>query len=366
MSRNKNRRQETVKEKPVELGFIEEIDELWRLSSAYFSSKFGGSPSWLDLKDLPKPSEIKCGSCDGPTKFLLQIYAPLESEETFHRSIFLFVCPKPHCCVEKNSNKNWVAFRSQLKRQNEFYSSEPPPEDDSLADIIPEKFGTKLCRICGAQGPLSCGGCHKVNYCGKEHQTLDWKEGHKGECTDADFNPTHENQRKGYFYKESEIVIDKEVIPKAKSKAKSEKQRLEEYEKFVSEGQLGTLSDVSNADLQEAASYKSDKAFNKFRKRVQYQPDQILRYDRGGDPLWVSADKTMEKSDIPPCPLCEGPRVFEFQVMPQLLNHVGQDGVEGSLDWGTVVVYTCEKSCNSGPSYKPEFVWQQDFKEVDV
>ncbi len=117
----------------------------------------------------------------------------------------------------------------------------------------------------------------------------------------------------------------------------------------------------------EAASLKSDKAFNKFKKRVAYHPDQVLRYDRNGTPLWVSAEKTMEAQNVPQCPYCKGPRVFEFQIMPQLLNYVGDDSVLGDLDWGTLAVYTCEQNCggDDGPAYKKEFVWQQDFKGDD-
>ncbi len=108
----------------------------------------------------------------------------------------------------------------------------------------------------------------------------------------------------------------------------------------------------------EAKSVKSDKAFNKFKKRIAYQPDQILRYDRSGEPLWVSNECTMKTSDVPSCPHCDGPRVFEFQIMPQLLNDLGND----TVDWGTIAVYTCQKSCSLGPAYKQEFIWQQDFK----
>jgi pre-rRNA-processing protein TSR4 len=52
------------KERPVELGFVEE-KESWKLSSAYFVSKVGGKPSWLDLKNIPKQSDLKCPNCDG-------------------------------------------------------------------------------------------------------------------------------------------------------------------------------------------------------------------------------------------------------------------------------------------------------------
>jgi len=53
---------------------------------------------------------------------------------------------------------------------------------------------------------------------------------------------------------------------------------------------------------------------------------------------------------------------LHLQVMPQLLNHLQQDEMDpAALDWGTIVVYTCSKSC--GPpntsKYVEEFVWVQ-------
>lgn len=55
------------------------------------------------------------------------------------------------------------------------------------------------------------------------------------------------------------------------------------------------------------------------------------------------------------------------QVMPQLLNHLQQDEMDSSaLDWGTLVVYACSRSCGAagaggaaGSSYAEEFVWMQ-------
>jgi len=353
----------TSKEKPVELGFAEEEPEGWKLSSAFFASKFGGKPAWLDLKNLPKSSELKCSSCEGPTKFLLQVYAPLDADEAFHRVIYLFVCSKQHCCAERNSSKNVVVMRCQLPRTNDFYSTEPPKYDSKLAEVGPEMFGVKTCILCGVLGPQFCGSCKKVNYCCKDHQTADWKSGHKEECTDADF--TGKRIVDKFNFKEYEIVIDTEVIPKEIAKEKSDKSKIEEFQKLVSEGKAGTMDDTSlTKDMLEAASYKSDKAFNKFRKRVAYQPDQILRYDRSSEPLCVASDK-MPIEEVPPCQYCKGPRVFEFQVMPQLLNYLGQDSLEGYLDWGTIAVYTCEKSCGEGMKYKAEFAWQQDFKADD-
>lgn len=173
-------------EKPVELGFIEPESSGWKLSSAFFASKVGGHPAWLDLKDLPSVAEMRCPSCDLSTQFLLQIYAPLDEGAAFHRAIFIFICSRKQCCVERNSNKNLIVYRCQLPRCNEFYDKDPPNMDNQeLAKLGPEQFGVTLCRMCGCRGGLKCGACKKVSYCSKEHQQFDWKMFHKKECTDA-------------------------------------------------------------------------------------------------------------------------------------------------------------------------------------
>lgn len=41
---------------------------------------------------------------------------------------------------------------------------------------------TENCVICGIPAGLKCGGCKNVVYCGKDHQKLDWKGGHKKQC----------------------------------------------------------------------------------------------------------------------------------------------------------------------------------------
>ena len=124
----------------------------------------------------------------------------------------------------------------------------------------------------------------------------------------------------------------------------------------------------STKDLLEAMSYKSDKAFNKFRKRIAHNPEQVLRYDRGGEPLWVSSENVpVGETAIPNCTYCGGPRTFEFQVMPQLLNYLGEDSRSGGLDWGTFAVYTCKNSCSGGNrTYKTEFIWLQHFQDVST
>lgn len=80
-------------------------------------------------------------------------------------------------------------YRSQLPRKNDFYSYDPPVEEEAAdihstdSEILQLGSGVKLCRVCGCLGPKSCSRCHSANYCSREHQTVDWKAGHKKECS---------------------------------------------------------------------------------------------------------------------------------------------------------------------------------------
>jgi len=350
----------------VELGFLEEdlSSDMYKLRSAFFPSKFGGLPSWLDLRNIPNYKDLKCNTCDNPMKFLLQVYAPMGTPETFHRSLFVFVCSNTNCCYKRNNNKNLLVLRCQLAQVNDFYAKDAPDDKNvALGNLSPLNFGIKLCKVCGIQASQMCCLCGIVCYCGKTHQIMDWNGGHKELCRNK--GPLTPNPVETYSYREFALVIDTEIIPKPSNKEKSEQAKLKEYEQLVAQGKAGSLDDSeqTNESL-EAASYHSDKAFNKFKKRVDYHPDQVLRYDRKGVPLWVSGEHCLGVDDVPPCDYCKGPRVFEFQIMPQLLNYVGDEAVLGDLDWGTLAVYTCEKNCFSdAPSYKKEFIWQQDFKQ---
>lgn len=63
-------------------------------------------------------------------------------------------------------------------------------------------------------------------------------------------------------------------------------------------------------------------------------------------------------SDLPLKPLayvC----IWSFQILPQLLYYFGVKNDVDSLDWATIVVYTCEASCEESGRYKEEFGWVQ-------
>lgn len=82
---------------------------------------------------------------------------------------------------------------------------------------------------------------------------------------------------------------------------------------------------------------EDNKVFQQFKKKIASEPHQVnkiqvykmsqmsvhlmlfcdiqvLRYSRGGSPLWVSSQHVPSDNDIPPC-TCGAPRGFEFQVL---------------------------------------------------
>lgn len=177
----------------VELAFIEKTDP-HLLRSHQFPSKVGGKPAWLSLKPIPDNKDLECENCGKILSFLLQVYSPIEeNENTFHRTIFVFICRNVNCYV-KNSNKNFRVFRSQLNRNNTFYSPEPPTEEEGPS----ASFYQDLCVVCGLRGPKRCARCQSVTYCSRSHQEVDWKKSHKGICQ-KDPKPTLPG--KLYMYK---------------------------------------------------------------------------------------------------------------------------------------------------------------------
>ncbi|XP_026328710.1 programmed cell death protein 2 [Hyposmocoma kahamanoa] len=347
----------------VDIGFLEEKSN-WLLHPKYFPSKVGGKPAWLDLKNLPNPTELSCKICNDPFVFLCQIYAPFEeSSDHFHRTLFIFICRNGSCC-RKNSVENFVVLRCQLPRKNDYYSYEPY-EEVQCNDFPMEKW-PKVCNLCGMKGPSHCSKCKKTFYCSRKHQILDWQKGHKELCPQLQIEEivkynefTVTEAGKTILFKEWELIVDDEDEEEATDV--DENKEMEKLRKMIQEKRAGTLGNVSENELEQyTRTLPEDKVFNKFSKRIARHPDQVLRYDRGGTPLWITGHTEGTAVVVPNCQYCKEERQFEFQVMPQLLNFINVGIDFNSIDWGVLAVYTCKASCTQGPAYKEEFMIKQD------
>ncbi|NXK92208.1 PDCD2 protein, partial [Formicarius rufipectus] len=218
-------------------------------------------------------------------------------------------------------------------------------------------------------GPRCCGRCRRAAYCGPEHQALDWRSGHRRSCGHSPAADDSEDailEHNEFLFPEYEILIepeepdstldpgDEEVVDTSKDPKEQEELGATGSDAFQSLDEA-TLEAMAKCETEE------DKIFQMFKEKVAAEPEQIIRYCRGGEgPIWVSGENRPEEKDIPNC-LCGAKRIFEFQIMPQLLNHLQVDSLGESIDWGTLVVYTCADNCGGGNEYLEEFIWKQDY-----
>ncbi|KAK4406976.1 Programmed cell death protein 2-like [Sesamum angolense] len=236
------------------------------------------------------------------------VYAPLPEESTFHRTFFIFMCPSMTCLL-RDQHEQWKrhpetpsrsvkVFRCQLPRVNSFYSSEAPAED-------------------GTEQPLTAGAAS--NSLWPEYEITNEDEGEPDE----------------------EMTNDDGSASSLISRSRTD-------------GSFGKLQTYFKGNGE-------NRSWASFQERISLAPDQVLRYSGSGEakPLWPVSSGRPSKLDIPKCNYCGGTRGFEFQVLPQLLYFFHVKDSEDSLDWATIVVYTCEASCEGGVGYKEEFAWVQ-------
>lgn len=316
------------------LGFAEPALGPLDLLRHTFPSKIGGRPAWLDPFHLPAMDGLRCPNDGCMMRFLLQVYAPVDDNPgAFHRTLFVFV--SPHSEGLHSSPPGIQVLRCQLPRSNEFYEYNP---SDINVHHVPRQMNQSVV------DPWAVG----------EHEQA---------VVQQDSKPAPCNVE---LFPEYEIVIEDEPIDcRVSSIEELEEENLKKlasvsHEPFTEEELPSEL-----VDQIENSMPLSQRHFAAFAARIAAAPSQILRYcfEEGASPLCPSADGVPSPDSIPPCPHCQGPRRFEFQIMPQILNILGVDPSDDhSLDWGTIAIYSCAASCNTsshGISYCKEYAWVQ-------
>ncbi|CAI4228841.1 unnamed protein product [Auanema sp. JU1783] len=371
------------------MGFGVELEpeSLYSLRSHYLPlGKIGGRPSWLSPKNIPTSSQLECQSCKKAMCFLIQIYATKDDDpvHSFHRTLFVFVCRNPECS-KPNDASNLKVFRCVLPRKNPFYSENNAMDPDLDGDV-PDPYypadAPKLCRTCGCYASKKCAKCGEAWYCCRDHQSLDWVTGHRTNCgTPASETDIPKNPANSFVFKEFGIELDQEYAPAnifddisdddddedgedTDDEGEEErKRRLKEFQNFV-KTQKGKNEDITVEDCESAVGDQTkDDSFEKFNRLINLNPEQIVRYQRYGNPLKATNHATPIPDMVPPCNVCNSPRRFEFQLTPHLLSLIEVDSIGKSIDWASVYVFTCASSCEIPEmGYAEEFVCKQDFK----
>ncbi|XP_071722270.1 uncharacterized protein [Rutidosis leptorrhynchoides] len=361
-------------EPAVTLGFVEEPEHNWSFDRQVFPSKAGGVPAWLDPVNLPSEESTLCDVCQEPLQFMLQVYAPLdEKESTFLRTLFVFMCLSNKCLL-RDQHEQWKrppekpsrcvkVFRCQLPRANPFYSSEDPKYDGTDKPI---GEGAPLCNWCGTwKGNKICGSCKRTRYCSQKHQVKHWQSGHKLECKQLSISSHFSNtsllnveSSSKDIHKVASNALWPEYEMRHEDESGYDTEMSEDDEQANSIVRTGKINDAEMLDFEGDDDRKSCTAFL---LRMRKAPTQILRYCRNGNakPLWPVSSGQPSKADIPKCNYCGGPMCFEFQILSKLLYYFHVKDDVDSVDWATIVVFTCKASCDASISYKEEFAWVQ-------
>mmetsp|Transcript_5042 Transcript_5042/g.14989 ORF Transcript_5042/g.14989 Transcript_5042/m.14989 type:complete len:380 (+) Transcript_5042:138-1277(+) len=343
-----------------DLGFLEPIEDSprgkKRTHAIYFPSKVGGHPEWVDPRVHPKTildqkEETTTTGQKRIMDFLLQIYAANEDNaNAFHRTIYVFTSARGDKLGEEGRVR---AFRSQLGRENAFYGMHPAPEnpEDPRVDALIEEYEAKK---------LAADAEAKMRVC---------DDGRRDETKKTNSNGSGRGNE-NTTYPEFEIVvepesddddascssIDSDVVDAKNANKSTNKKKIFQSigDEAITENDLKEIaSGVIDSDAQRLATFSVK--LSKF-------PDQVLRYCPAptAKAMWPSKSLAPDDSAIPDCPICKSKRRFEFQILPTLVSFiVPKESVEfndTTLDFGSIAVYTCSKSCALDGEYAEEFV----------
>jgi len=372
---------------------------------------------------FPSPSHLPASHRPPLSLYIspsLQVYAPIDNNPAaFHRTISLFISPQGDQLTKPGAIR---ALRCQLPRQNPFYPIDPAPKTQLRPTPLPaaaaaaavlgnideeEKGKPDLCSV-ENQDPWKAGYYEQqktVNVKKKNSHNNNNNNSNSSNVVVGEEEQLGQIQDSVFLYPEKELVVepedlhrhdnDSEVTTTNGAGAGGGKKKTEYDEKLkaliaqykacsAQEGDGDTINKEEDEEddlpesvlneLEDAIS-KEQRHFASFAARIAHEPAQCLRYcftNTSGSsgssghahPIWPSCHNIPGPTDIPRCERCGGKRRFEFQVMPQLINHLGVDPEDRlSPDWGMIAVYSCSESCNTGDTsdsaYVEEFVWVQ-------
>eukprot|EP01134_Creolimax_fragrantissima_P006801 CFRG6801T1 len=212
------------------------------------------------------------------------------------------------------------------------------------------------------------------------------------------------------FPKFSTYYVWANTEPAPAKASKHELKLIKEYENENGQGSTSCQGEEWQSEKYESVGGGPDtKTFYRFVKRLEREPRQCFRYELMGEPMNTKAKIPQPQ----PCEQCGAPRVFEMQILPRLITCLDVDvecddratdissasrirsaatignntaktsnndattpmGTGGDtmlsrgsvidIDWATVTIYTCSKSCTKTADtnvkcfYTKEFVFVQ-------
>ncbi|KAM8983146.1 programmed cell death protein 2-like [Ara ararauna] len=345
---------------------------------AWATSKLGGSADWVPAVRAAAP---RCGVCGRLLAQLVQVYCPLEGSPC-HRLANVFACAGTGCAGDARS---WKVLRSQYlqtqEKQTQDYSVKQKQESHFTAKDwcdeaddwgVSDGAETPACtsfQLLGLNEAVSSSLSSEVE-CASQLQQLCLSEamdtGSLNTRSPVSEGMVMETSGSAPVFQPFYIsVVDEEdytgfLDTDHADRLLKEYQQREgvDLEQLMSESFAG---EGGNEKYEKSEVKSRDHRFHKFMKRISLCPEQILRYSWGGQPLFITRPPDNFNKCIPACSNCGSNRIFEFQLMPALVSMLQSDSGL-SVEFGTALVYTCERSCWPTDHRTPleEFIFVQE------
>ncbi|KAF6041310.1 PDCD2L [Bugula neritina] len=326
------------------IGFLDgKISDTEAIDS--YTSKIGGKPIIYNGKAV----SLKCRCCTvRDCTLVCQLYCPVDDE--YHRTLYVFSCSNLSCY---KTNLGWQVLRIQQPVSNVTASNKHEQPTKSTAFDI-EWIGMTT-------PPYNTPPLNKreASETSRADETRVYNLEHAvdglslGSSTDSlSFD--------SYY-----VSVSEEVIAQPKL-SKQDRQLLDDYNLEDAslnnrKGGAATKSATNGEHYEKTHVAHGDTVFYKFMKALSKNPSQIIRYDYCGNPLPMTS---IDTSSISACQNCGSQRVFEVQLMPSLMQSLTMNNQATHLDVGTLIIYSCSKSCWDGKTLVEHPIVQHDPDEA--
>ncbi|EGO28781.1 hypothetical protein SERLADRAFT_406196 [Serpula lacrymans var. lacrymans S7.9] len=392
-------------------------------------SRIGGTPAFLPARE-PSLSSSQCANCAETMELLVQLWCPFE-DSPMDRALYVWGCARSSCQKKDGSIRAWrgirrnEAYAKKLEKKLAKKKQKEPISQSATSQQKTAKVNPFSLQNSAAASPFGLGTQIFGQSPPPPRDPSPPPPEESVEESDAESDSSEESLITALAstglssspwisapsYPPLYLSTTSEYVPpppKAKLPPGVQIQDpLDDDEMKKSSKDGGwSLEGYEN-------SLEIDSVFDRFTKRVGYEGEQCIRYELKGVPLPFSSDKLFDKlfpappapplpvtkpdfkvvpvqkrtytpASVPRCPICNSPRVFECQLMPNLINvlrsaskDAGKEtggrrkkaGLESdeerrkaveaalrasgspekrAMEWGTCMVFSCENDCCIG------------------
>uniref|UniRef100_A0A8C1SXS8 Programmed cell death 2-like n=1 Tax=Cyprinus carpio TaxID=7962 RepID=A0A8C1SXS8_CYPCA len=321
-------------------------------NTSYCTNKIGDRPDLLPIITLQYPL---CSLCQRGLSHAVQVYCPLAAS-AYHRTISVFACTNPQC---SGKSESWIVLRSQCLEDDI-----KPRQDDKTTPCAESAMSRT--DWCDEADDWGMDDEEQEKVAESDVQTPNDRIGDGNDvssrlqdlCIDGDhqsaLQPTDVPVFQPFY-----ISVMEETDLDGFLDTDHENELLRSYEEregvIVAEIQSCESGGATREEYEKATVKHGDEVFTNFMKKISLCPEQVLRYSWAGSPLFITEPLSGVSPMVPCCAHCGSPRVFEFQLMPALVSLLSSADTNSdvSLEFGTVLVYTCRNSCWKSGSTAP-------------